>query len=298
MLRIFDPHIHLWDLSAGLYPWLEKPSVSFIGSNEPIARSYLLDEFLSEAGDALEIVGAVHVEATASDPLAEVAHLQSVADAAPIPLGIVGHADLRREDLDAVLDDMAEHPAFRGIRHVTNHHSNPDLTYVSEDLWADPAFARGLAALGARKLSFDLALYPGQMAEAACVAQACPETVMVLNQAGAWVDRTLAGWRQWKSGMRALAACDNIFVKLAGFGMWDPEVTASSIRPIILETLDVFGTKRSMFASNFPVDKLFGSYGDLWRSYDAVVADLSESERADLFERNAASVYRSGAPDR
>ncbi len=292
MLRIFDPHIHLWDLSTGLYPWLEKPTESFIGSNEPIARSYLLDEFMGEAGDTLEIVGAVHVEATAADPLAEVAHLQSVADRAPIPLGIVGHADLRREDLDEVLDRMTENAAFRGIRHVTNYHANPELTYVSENLWADPAFARGLRLLGARNLSFDLALYPGQMAEAAQVAQSCPETAMVVNQAGAWVDRTLSGWREWKSGMRALAACDNISVKLAGFGMWDPEVTASSIRPVVLETLDAFGTRRSMFASNFPVDKLFTSYRDLWRCYDVAVADLSGDERTALFERNAASTYR------
>lgn len=292
MLRIIDPHVHLWDLSTGIYPWLEKPSVSFIGSNEPIARNYLLDEFLGEAADMLQIVGAVHVEATASDPLAEVAHLQSVAGQAPIPLAIVGHADLRREDLGEVLDQMGESPAFRGLRHVTNHHADPALTYVSENLWDDPDFARGLRLLGARTLSFDLALYPTQMTEAARIARSCPETIMVLNQAGAWVDRTLSGWREWKAGIGALAACDNIFVKLAGFGMWDPEVTVGSIRPIVLETLDVFGTERSMFASNFPVDKLFTSYGNLWRCYDAIVTDLSADERAALFERNAASVYR------
>ena len=38
-LRIVDPHIHLWDLSTGLYPHFEKPSVSFIGDNTAIARS-------------------------------------------------------------------------------------------------------------------------------------------------------------------------------------------------------------------------------------------------------------------
>jgi predicted TIM-barrel fold metal-dependent hydrolase len=47
-----------------------------------------------------------------------------------------------------------------------------------------------------------------------------------------------------------------------------------------------------MFASNFPVDSLFSSYQVLWHAYAAIVADLTEAERAHLFRHNAERFYR------
>jgi predicted TIM-barrel fold metal-dependent hydrolase len=65
-----------------------------------------------------------------------------------------------------------------------------------------------------------------------------------------------------------------------------------SLRPYVLEVIDAFGAQRAMFASNFPVDRLFGSYADLWHAYAAIVNDASESEKAALFRGNAERIYR------
>lgn len=290
--RVIDPHIHLWDLSTGLYPGLETPSTDFAGDNAPIARSYLLDEFLGEAGDAVEILGAVHVEAFPSDPVAETRALQAVADQAPMPVVVVGHADLSAPDFDAVLEGHLAHPAFRGIRQVLNRHADPLYNYVARDFMDDPAWQRGFARLGGLGLSFDLQLYPHQTRQAADLAAKHPETPIILNHAGMWADRHLAGWREWRDGLRMLAARDNVSVKISGFGMFDHQWSVESIRPLVLEVLDAFGTGRAMFASNFPVDKLHGDYPTLWAAFDAIAADLSESERAALFRDNAARIYR------
>lgn len=292
MLRICDPHIHLWDLTTGLYPGLETPSDGFIGNNAPIARDYLLPEYLSEAGTGIEIVAAVHVEAFPTDPVAEVRHVQGMADHAPIPIGIVGNADLTRPDLGDLLDAMLAFGAMRGIRKVVNLHPDPRLTYVSVDYLADPAFHRGFGALGKRGLSFDLQLYPHQMAAAADLARAHPGTQIILNHAGMWADRTLAGWQMWTSGLRLLAACPNVAVKISGLGMLDVRWSVESIRPLVFEVIETFGIDRAMFASNFPVDKLFSTFPVLWGAFDAVTMDLSATERAALFELNARRFYR------
>lgn len=291
-LRIVDPHIHLWDLSTGLYPHFETPSVSFIGDNAPIARSYLLPEFLGEGEGSVAIEGAVHVEALPTDALREVEVMQQVASGAPVPIGIVAAGDLTAPDFAARLDAFAGFPSFRGVRQILNRHPVKQFNYVDTDFMAHPDFSTGLNELGRRGAVFDLQLYPSQMERAARHAADAGGTAIVLNHAGMWVDRTGAGWREFKRGLRALAAEPNVTVKIGGFGMFDRQWTIDSIRPLVLETIEAFGPGRAMFASNFPVDKLFSSYAALWRAFDAITGDLPDGDRAQLFRGTARRVYR------
>jgi predicted TIM-barrel fold metal-dependent hydrolase len=72
----------------------------------------------------------------------------------------------------------------------------------------------------------------------------------------------------------------------------DPNWTTESIRPLVFETLDAFGIERTMFASNFPVDKLTSDYRTIWKSFSDVTASLASDERAALFRDNARRFYR------
>ncbi len=291
-MKITDPHIHLWDLTTGLYPGLETPSTGFIGDNTAIARSYLVEELLGEAGDDLEIVHLVAVEAIPRDPLAETLYLQALADRTGFPQAIVAAADLSAPDVEALLEREAECRNLRGIRQILNRHDNPVYSYGARDFMADPLWCRNFALLERFGLSFDLQLYPHQIGQAAALIKAHPATVFILNHVGMFVDRTLAGWRQWRDGIGVLAGFDNVMVKISGLGMVDHAWTVESFRPYVLEVLDRFGANRAMFASNFPVDKLFGSYGDLWRAFMAITEDLSAAEKQALFAGNADRVYR------
>jgi predicted TIM-barrel fold metal-dependent hydrolase len=291
-LQVVDPHIHLWDLSTGLYPGLEQPSTGFIGSNAPIARSYLLDEFLSESGTEVEVIKAVHVEAFPTHPVRETEAIEAVADASPIPLAIVAHADLSAPDVETLLARHAEFAVLRGIRQVVNRHPVPLYNYVERDFMREPAWQQGFKLLQKFGLSFDMQLYPHQFGDAVAIAAANPETPIIVNHAGMWADRDLAGWRAWRDGLRLLAARPNVFVKISGLGMFDHHFTIESFRPLVLEVIDAFGTDRAMFASNFPVDKLFSTYATLWTTYAGIVAGCSAAEQAALFRANAERIYR------
>ena len=96
--------------------------------------------------------------------------------------------------------------------------------------------------------------------------------------------------------MRTLAAQPNVAAKISGLGMFEPNWTADSIRPLVLATIEIFGPERCLFASNFPVDKLASDYDRIWQAFDQITTDFSADERRKLFHDNAAHFYRLPSP--
>ena len=92
--------------------------------------------------------------------------------------------------------------------------------------------------------------------------------------------------------MRELAAAPNVVVKISGLGTVDWNWTVESIRPFVLQTIDTFGISRCMFASNFPVDKLYSDFDTLYAAFREITKHLSVDERQMLFHDNAARYYR------
>lgn len=296
-MQVVDPHIHLWDLQTHRYPWLENPGVSFVGDARALKHDYLLDHLLADAGE-IEVLKIVHVEANhdPANPVEETRWLQQVADTEGshgMPNGIVAWVDLAAPDAEAVLEAHASFANTRGVRQILNVHDDKLYDYVGRHFMREPLWRERFALLHRHGLSFDLQLYPSQMDDAAALARAHPDTQFIVNHAGMFVDRdSVAGYRAWRDGLRTLAACPNVAVKISGLAMFDHRWTVESLRPYVLETIDAFGIERAMFASNFPVDRLFGTYAALWHAYAAIVAGASDDERAALFVRNAERVYR------
>lgn len=297
-LRVVDPHIHLWDLSSHRYPWMERSSEGFLGDTTSLTQTYLLGDLLADAGSEVQIEQLVHVEANhdPADPVEETRWLQALADApggSGLPGGIVAGADLSSPEVQAVLEAHARHRNLRGIRQILNVHGDPRYDYVGRHFMHEATWQQNFRLLARFGLSFDLQIYPAQMAEAAALARRNPDTVLVLNHTGMFVDRNHPGsWRTWRNGLQQLADCPNVMIKISGLAMFDHRWTVESLRPYVLTAIELFGTERAMFASNFPVDRLFGSYVALWRAFDSIVADASGGEREALFRSTARRVYR------
>ncbi|WP_250529414.1 amidohydrolase family protein [Caballeronia sp. ATUFL_F1_KS4A] len=293
-MQVVDPHIHLWDLKTHHYPWLANPQTSFVGDARDLQHDYLLTDLLRDAED-IEVLKLVHVDANhdPADPVEETRWLQSIADIEGMPNGIVAGADLSADNAQQVLEAHAAFANTRGIRQILNVHDSKLYDYVGRHYMREPQWRRHFGLLKRFGMSFDLQLYPSQMEEAAQLAREHADTQFIVNHAGMFVDRaSTQGYRAWRDGMRLLAACPNVAVKLSGFAMFDHGWTIESLRPYVHETIDTFGVERAMFASNFPVDRLFGTYTALWNAYARIVADASDSEKAALFVRNAERIYR------
>ncbi|MBP0594355.1 amidohydrolase family protein [Paraburkholderia sp. LEh10] len=296
-MKVVDPHIHLWDLKTHRYPWLDNPGVSFVGDARALKHDYLIADLIEDA-NGIELLKCVHVEANhdPQDPVEETRWLQSVADAAlsrSMPNGIVAAVDLSADNAAEVLEGHAAFANTRGVRQILNVHHDKLYDYVGRHFMRDARWRENFKLLPRHRMSFDIQLYPSQMEEAAALAKQHDDTQFIVNHAGMFVDRdSVAGYRAWREGMKTLAQCPNVAVKISGLAMFDHQWTVESLRPYVLETIDTFGVERAMFASNFPVDGQFGTYDELWRAYASIVGAASGMEKDALFVRNAERFYR------
>ena len=294
---LIDPHVHLWDLQHIRYPWLTGPFSDDgpNGSVEPIAADYPLDAYLADAAK-WDVRGIVHIDAGAdpADALKETQWLQAMADERGLPSGIVAFAALDDPQVENLLAAHVEHANVRGIRHIINWHPDPARSYSPADVTTSDAWARGFGLLAKFGLSFDLQAYPGQFAHLAELIAKHPDTQVVLDHTGMAIPGDEDGWGVWRRGMAAFAALPNVAVKISGMGFtWRPW-DVDQARAYVLETIELFGTGRAMFASNFPTDKLFGSFDKHFDAYDTITADFSADERTALFGGNANRIYRLG----
>ena len=294
-LPIIDPHHHLYDLKTGRYPWLQDEMLERVfGDYSAIRRDYLIDDFREDIKNQ-NVVKSVHlqVEYDHNNPVAETRWLQSVADQHGYPHGIVAFADLSAPDVQQTIEEHCAFPNVRGIRQCLNYHRDPVKTFIDQPhLMSEARWQNGYGLLKRYDLSFDLQLYYTQMGEALALAKKFPDTPMVLNHTGMPVDRAPEEIAAWKASMKSLASAPNVFCKISGLGMGDWNWTTDSIKPLVLDAIDAFGTKRCMFASNFPVDKLFSTYDDVFNAFKTITRNFSDDERRALFHDNAERVYR------
>jgi predicted TIM-barrel fold metal-dependent hydrolase len=286
-MKIVDAHHHLWQLSGGplYYPWLQdaQPHDFFLGDYGALKRDYLPADYRRDASEH-EVAKTVHVEAECSreQQVAETRWLSELNTRYGMPNAIVAHAWFHTQNAEEVLAQQKAFPLVRGIR------SKP----ADEAMMRDPRWLAGLRLLRKYDFSWDLRVKTWELEAAARVCAGIPDIRVVLNHAGFPWDRSEAGLDMWRRGMRALAACEQVYCKLSCLclreGAWDYEDN----RRIVLETIELFGVERCMFASNFPVDGLRVSYGQMFDDFKRMTAEFSEVERRALFHDNAAAFYR------
>jgi predicted TIM-barrel fold metal-dependent hydrolase len=295
-----DAHVHLWDLGGCIgYPWLtgffdeSGPN----GSVEAIAHDYGLDDYLLDAGE-WSPVAMVHVDAgaEAADALAETEWLSEIAATRGLPNAVVAFAALDDPEVNQLLAAHAVYPNVRGIRHIVNWHPDPQRTYSARDVTLDPAWEAGFSALARHGLSFDLQCYPGQMPRVATIAARHPDVPVIINHMGMPVCTDADGLEDWRRGMKALAALPQVAVKLSGLGFIQRDWTLDTMRPLLLETTEMFSPDRILFASDFPTDRLFASFDACLSALDAATRDFSDDERRAMWGGNAQRIYRIALP--
>jgi predicted TIM-barrel fold metal-dependent hydrolase len=194
------------------------------------------------------------------------------------------------------VDLLEEHCAFdnmRGVRQLLNWDDDPDKRFCDRsDYLTDTKWQSGYALLRKYNLSFDLQIYHPQMEDSYRLAERFSDIQIILNHTGMPIDRSPEGLRDWRRAMKRLAGAPNAACKISGLAMTNWRWTADSIRADVLGAIEAFGVDRCLFASNFPVDKLFSSYDTIFDAFKAIARNFSESERLKLFHDNAVRIYR------
>jgi predicted TIM-barrel fold metal-dependent hydrolase len=293
MIPIIDAHHHIWR-QADL-PWLQGPMVPRIfGPYEPIRRDYPIEEFLADiSGSGIEKSVYVQCNWAKDKAVEEVAWVQSVADAHGWPHAIVGYADLLDENAGETLKRQSAFPLMRGIRMQLHWHENEMYRFAPiPDLMNDLRFRKNIARLADHGWSFDLQVFASQMGEAARLAADNPDITFILQHAGMLEDLTPAGRAAWREGMKRLADQENVVSKLSALGTFIHRNDKAHIAGVVGETIEIFGSDRCLFGSNYPIEKLWVSYADLAATYRDVLSPFSDETQQAVFSGNAKRVYR------
>lgn len=292
-MKIVDVHHHIWR-QADL-PWLLGPSQPRIfGNYDAIKRDYPIEEFLDDiAGTGVE--KSVYVQANWAPNWAadEAAWVQETADRTGWPHAIVGYCDMTVPDARPALDRLAKYPLMRGIRQQFHWHEKPLYKFAARpDLCRDPAVKRNVGYLADYGWVFDLQVFAGQMDAACELVAACSDVTFVLQHAGMLEDLSDEGRAFWKKQMKKLAAHDNVVSKLSAFGTFIHRNDAAHIERILHDTVSIFGAKRCMYGSNFPIEKLWTDYPTLMKTFLKAANDLSTGRQKAIFQDTATRVYR------
>jgi L-fuconolactonase len=279
--RVVDAHVHLWDPArADWYPYLAGMQELDMGDISGMCRRFDQATYFSEAA-AWTVQKFVHVGAAAAPVLVEeTRELDAQADATGHPDVLIGGL-VPSDDTAEIERRLDEHMAskrFRGIR----------IMGEGEEALPTPAI---MQALQDRGLIFELMVHPDQLVPAAAALDGW-ELPVVVEHTGWPRSNDAEEYELWKTGMAALAGLGaNVTCKLSGLAMPMQSMDAATFAPWVHHAIECFGADRCMFASNFPVDGMHGSFDDLYGAYDELTADFDESTRDQLFAGNAERVY-------
>ena len=290
--KIIDTHHHLWDPTTSKYEWLIAPG------HEVFNHVYLIEDYIRDF-EELNIVKSVHVQAeiNLSDTIYETEWLQRCSDINEnkLPNAIVGFADFLDPEVEKILEMHMNFSNFRGIRQILNYNkNNKEISHAKIDYLKEDKWIKNFSLLQKHDLSFDLSILYTQTEEAINLIKKYQNTLFIINHSLSPMDIDSNNIKDWLDKITLLSSFDNVVIKLSGFGEFNSNWTESSIKSLILNSIDKFGTERCMFGSNYPVDKYLSAskYVDYWTTYFNIVNDFSQNEIDRLFYLNAEQYYK------
>ncbi|MET8202739.1 amidohydrolase family protein [Micromonospora taraxaci] len=276
---IVDAHHHLWVRARHPQSWIDPVTMAAIDADFEPAD-------LAPLAQAAGVTATVVVQSIASE--AETVDLLGIAAGDTLVRGVVGWVDLTAADVVARIDRLRAAPGgdrLVGIRHLVQSETDP--AYLDR-----PDVRRGIAAVGAAGLVYDLLVRQHQLPMAARLAHDLPEVNFVLDHLG----KPALGrpeMTEWTSGLRALADAPNTTAKISGLvtevdrSPWTP----GDLRPAVEAALDAFGPDRLMYGSDWPVCLLASSYARWVEALAELLGGHDEATQASIWGGTARRVY-------
>jgi len=281
--RVVDAHVHLWDpANTDWYPYLSHPPEGGGGDASRMHRRFDVDLYRTEAA-GWNVEKFVNVAAaTGRHSVEETIALDHAAAAGGGPDAIVGGLPPTGSVAESLqlIDHQMTASRFRGVR---------PMGRLDQPL---PA-AEVLQGLAERNLVFELMTHPDQLGWSAATLAGFDDLTVVVEHTGWPRSNSAEEFALWRSGIDALAAVGpHVVCKLSGLAMPFGSMHVDALGPWLEYALGAFGVDRCFFASNFPVDAVYGTFDELYTTFSDLTAGLDEASRAKLFAENAERIYR------
>ena len=266
-----DAHQHYWRYDPARHAWITDDM-------RAIRRDFLPEQaapLLAAAG----LDGAIAVQADQTE--AETDFLLALADQHSLIRGVVGWTDLRASDLDDRLVGFKDRKALRGFRHIAQAEA--------DDFLARDDIARGVARLGEHGFSYDILIFPRQLAAAECLVARCDGVRFVLDHC-AKPAIAQGEITEWRAGLQRLARHANVWCKVSGLVTEAADTwTYADLLPYLEAAAEAFGPSRLMFGSDWPVCLVAAEYEQVHDVVLRFAERLTPSERDAVFGASAAT---------
>lgn len=277
-----DSHQHFWRYDPREYDWID--------DRMAILKRDFLPEHLHPELERLGFEGCVAVQARQT--LEETRWLLELADRHSFIVGVVGWVDLRSEAVRSQLQGLKAHQKLVGIRHIVQ--GEPDDRFLLR-----PGFCRGIEALQAVGLAYDILIYPRHLKVATEFAGRFPGMRFVLDHL-AKPEIKSGEIRTWTQDLKALAALQNVSCKLSGLvteADWE-RWTPPQLRPYLDVAFDCFGAERLMIGSDWPVCTLAADYARTMGVLLDFLERCPQAERDAVLGGNARRFWNLAAQER
>lgn len=202
--------------------------------------------------------------------------------------GVVSWIDISNPDAFFQLDRALERHQFQKLVGIRDGAQGK----IDKNWLASPSVIAGVKKIGERNLVFDLLVSPENLPAAEMLIRACPETTFVLDHAGK-PNIASQEFTSWSSALGALADFPNVYCKISGLvteANWN-NWKQSNFEPYFTRVHEVFGSKRIMFGSDWPVCLLAGSYHEVYLLAENLISQLSSHEKELFWSQNAIDAY-------
>lgn len=272
-----DAHQHYWKIDRDDYGWIT-PKLPIL------YRDYLPEHLLPHL-KAHQLDGTIVVQAAPT--LAETDYILSLADSSETILGVVGWLDLNDKDHRTYYERFRKHPKFVGFRIMIQEMA--DASSILE-----PHFVKALQSYANDDIPIDLLVVSHQLESLVNLLDQVPGLRGVIDHIAK--PRIADGIIEpWLNHMKEIAKHPNIYCKLSGMvteadhQAWKPEHFTAYIGAI----LDLFGSKRVLFGSDWPVCLLAASYDQMVDVLQQALPDTWGPEEVErLFGENAKEFYK------
>ncbi|NCP66167.1 MAG: amidohydrolase [Paraglaciecola sp.] len=262
---IIDPHLHFFALKQGKYAWLAANNAPMWPDKHVIAKEWYESDLMLPRG--FNLCGFVHIEA-GFDNLQTWREIDWLAQYCHLPFRSIACATLDSREFPRQIEQLAERSSVVGIRHILDSQARSILTH--------PLSAGHFALLNSLQWIFEAQLSCHDIEAVQALrrlASGNSKVCVIINHAG-WppdVDDQ-PRWQAWKQQLAELAKLPNLAIKLSGWEMVNRQWTAEQLYKVTATCLEIFGERRVMLASNFPVCELSMPYALLWQRYHLTLA--------------------------
>jgi predicted TIM-barrel fold metal-dependent hydrolase len=285
MMKIIDPHLHLFDLEEGDYQWLKAENPPFWSDKEIITHSFTEKDL--QLSSLFELAGFVHIEAGFDNrkPWREIAWLERTCS---LPFSSIAGINLLSSinDFQQTIDKLCQFKSVIGVRDILDDNA---FAYLS-----NPVVQQNLAILAKQQFIFECQMpFTDVVATAQLikVLNALPTLKLVINHAGCPPENVDSEqWKDWQQSLQSLSHFENVSIKCSGFEMINRNYSATWQQHVINQCLEIFGLNKTMLASNFPLCLFKTSYQESWFAHNAN-KQLSEESLDLLCYKNAQRIY-------